>query len=103
MEESLKPPGQRRPLPQPPKNFDEVAVRGGGRNNSIDQFNEEAFKNFNEQALVPCEHCNRTFLPDRLPVHQRVCQKIFTKKSHSLHNDPKAKRILLGRANFKLD
>lgn len=25
------------------------------------------------KALTPCEHCGRTFLPDRLEIHQRSC------------------------------
>ena len=24
---------------------------------------------------MPCEWCGRTFFPDRLPVHKRVCKK----------------------------
>ena len=27
-----------------------------------------------EIHLVPCDHCGRTFKPDRLPVHQRSCR-----------------------------
>merc|ERR1719310_891653 len=27
-------------------------------------------------GLVPCEFCGRKFLPDRLPVHLRVCKKM---------------------------
>lgn len=51
MEESFKPPHKRRPVPQPPKNYDDVAIKGLGRGNiedALDQFNQEAFKNFNE-------------------------------------------------------
>jgi len=29
---------------------------------------------WNEEDLVPCPHCHRTFLPDRLEVHLRSCQ-----------------------------
>jgi Ca2+-binding EF-hand superfamily protein len=32
-------------------------------------------------AFVPCSLCGRTFLPDRLPVHMRVC-----KKKHGVSN-----------------
>jgi len=76
MEESAKPPHLRRPVPQPPKNYDEVTVKGfasGNIEDALDAFNNEAFKNFNEQALVPCKHCNRTFLPDRLSKHMNIC------------------------------
>jgi len=56
--------------------------------------NEEAFKNFNEKALVPCEHCQRTFLPDRLPIHARVCLKVFSKKAINLKGN---RRLILGK------
>ena len=38
-----------------------------------DDFNKMARKCANEN-LVPCENCGRTFLPDRLVVHQRSCK-----------------------------
>lgn len=37
------------------------------------KFNEEAFNGFNENALVPCHHCGRTFLPDSLKIHRKIC------------------------------
>ena len=37
------------------------------------QFNEEAFNGFNQNALVPCRYCNRTFLPDSLKIHRKIC------------------------------
>ena len=39
------------------------------------QFNEAANEKFNDETLEPCPHCGRTFLPDRLQVHLRVCGK----------------------------
>ena len=51
MEESFKPPHKRRPVPLPPKNYDDVAIKGLGRGKieyELDEFNQEAFKNFNE-------------------------------------------------------
>ena len=42
---------------------------------NVDQMNSDAFNAYNEQALVRCENCGRTFLPDRLIVHQRSCLK----------------------------
>uniref|UniRef100_K7FU58 C2HC/C3H-type domain-containing protein n=1 Tax=Pelodiscus sinensis TaxID=13735 RepID=K7FU58_PELSI len=35
--------------------------------------NEVAYQSAQAQ-LLPCENCGRTFLPDRLPVHQRSCR-----------------------------
>lgn len=51
----------------------EANIKSNG-NYNIDNFNGEAFKMFNEEALVPCDLCGRTFLPDRLAVHKRSCK-----------------------------
>lgn len=81
IEESFKPPGQRRPVPEPPRNFDMMIQ--GTKNGEYDweSYNEEAFKDFNDKALVPCHNCNRTFLPDRLVVHLRSCNKEYARKN----------------------
>ena len=42
----------------------------------MDAMNAQAYDTYNNQALVPCENCGRTFLPDRLLVHLRSCKKI---------------------------
>lgn len=34
----------------------------------------EIDENWEQVVLVTCEHCGRTFLPDRLEVHQRSCK-----------------------------
>ena len=47
----------------------------GGGNYNFDAMNAQAFDTYNTQALVPCENCGRTFLPDRLIVHLRSCKK----------------------------
>ncbi|XP_062924780.1 zinc finger protein 474-like [Mobula hypostoma] len=39
----------------------------------IDALNEAAWRSSQDQ-LVPCDICGRTFLPDRLIVHQRSCK-----------------------------
>ena len=48
---------------------------GGGGNYNLDALNDQAFNTYNKEALVPCSNCGRTFLPDRLIVHQRSCLK----------------------------
>ena len=48
---------------------------GGGGYNKMDYMNAQAYDAYNNQALVPCENCGRTFLPDRLLVHLRSCKK----------------------------
>ena len=45
--------------------------KGGGYN--MDAINEAAWKAA-QANLVPCPNCGRTFLPDRLVVHQRSCK-----------------------------
>lgn len=39
----------------------------------LDALNEAAWTSAQSQ-LVPCNICGRTFLPDRLIVHQRSCK-----------------------------
>ena len=40
--------------------------------NYIEEVNEASYKAAQEQ-LIPCSNCGRTFLPDRLQVHQKSC------------------------------
>lgn len=56
---------------------------GGNGAFNMDALNQQAFDQYNKDALVKCEFCGRTFLPDRLEVHQRICSKhpeMFKKK-----------------------
>jgi hypothetical protein len=49
---------------------------------TIDQFATNAAMYEAAQAqLVGCEHCGRTFNPDRLEVHQKSCTSINPAKS----------------------
>ncbi|KAI6190949.1 hypothetical protein M3Y97_00174100 [Aphelenchoides bicaudatus] len=41
----------------------------------------EAMYQAAQQQLVGCEHCGRTFNPDRLEVHQRSCSSVNPAKS----------------------
>ena len=72
--EAQKPVRERRPVPQPPQNFNAVVTKSKvvKANNIFDFYNEEAFTQFNKMALVPCG-CGRTFLPDSLAKHQKTC------------------------------
>jgi hypothetical protein len=38
------------------------------------EYNQNAFSNFDTQAMVPCPNCQRTFLADRLEIHSRSCK-----------------------------
>ena len=51
------------------------AFTSGSGGYNIDAMNDQAFDTYNREALVPCSNCGRTFLPDRLIVHQRSCLK----------------------------
>ena len=74
--EAQKPKHERRPLPQPPKDLDDI-IAGKVDRQEMDNYNDAAFKNYNEKALVPCPNCARTFLPESLEVHLRSCNKKF--------------------------
>ena len=40
----------------------------------MEDYNEQAYKKWDEEALVKCQNCDRTFLPDRLEIHLRSCK-----------------------------
>ena len=63
----MKPAKDRRPIPEPPKSFDDMVIGAkSGEKLDLESYNNEAFKTYNEVALVACHNCGRTFLPDRL-------------------------------------
>ena len=47
---------------------------GGIAKRDIAQYNDQMFESFQQNALVPCPTCGRTFLPDRLQIHLRSCK-----------------------------
>ncbi|KAG5321115.1 ZN474 protein, partial [Pseudoatta argentina] len=61
-ENNLLPPSQRRPRLQKPA----VDIEHN-------DWNATAWEQSQEQ-LIPCAKCGRTFLPERLPVHERSCK-----------------------------
>lgn len=67
IENSKLPKHLRRPEPSKPQPI------GGSGSYSLQAANEEAFQSAQAQ-LLPCGRCGRTFLPDRLLVHQRSCK-----------------------------
>jgi hypothetical protein len=70
----MKPKGERKPIPTAPKNFDDM-IAGKVSADVMSSYNTDATKNYNEKALDACPNCGRTFLPDRLIVHLRSCNK----------------------------
>ena len=55
-------------------NQNNAKLQAGG-NYNLEEMNNQAFETYKQEALVRCEGCGRTFLPDRLIVHQRSCLK----------------------------
>ena len=43
IEEAKKPLKDRRPVPEPPKNFDEIKIGGGAGGADMEKYNQEAF------------------------------------------------------------
>ncbi|XP_016808251.2 zinc finger protein 474 isoform X2 [Pan troglodytes] len=68
-ENNLLPKELRRPVPKKP----EVRTITAKGFYDLDALNEAAWTSAQSQ-LVPCNVCGRTFLPDRLIVHQRSCK-----------------------------
>ncbi|NXO74736.1 ZN474 protein, partial [Sitta europaea] len=69
IENSQLPKHLRRPEPRKPE-----ALTGSAKGfYDLDALNEAAWTSAQAQ-LVPCDICGRTFLPDRLIVHQRSCK-----------------------------
>ncbi|XP_076994948.1 zinc finger protein 474 [Tamandua tetradactyla] len=67
IENQKLPKNMRRPEPSKPQPL------SGTGSYSLQAANEVAFRSAQAQ-LLPCECCGRTFLPDRLLVHQRSCK-----------------------------
>ncbi|KAH9502846.1 hypothetical protein Btru_074613 [Bulinus truncatus] len=69
------PPDVRRPEPKKPQALTEAAIVSKASKSgtySLDAANEAAFQSAQSQYL-PCEKCGRTFLPDRISLHQKHC------------------------------
>ena len=56
-----------------PESFERV-VRGEIKGDQLQEYNSNAFKDFNEKALLECPNCSRTFLPRPLEIHLRSCK-----------------------------
>ena len=49
-------------------------IKGEVRGDQLQEYNTNAFKDFNEKALCECPNCHRTFLPRPLEIHLRSCK-----------------------------
>ena len=56
------------------------AKSGGDGAYDLEKYNNDAFDQYNKVSLMACHNCGRTFLPDRLEIHLRSCDKAYAKK-----------------------
>lgn len=68
-EQAKLPLNKRKPIPQAPQSFDEVAIGGQKSGANMAAYNDAAFDTYNTKALEPCGNCGRTFLPESLVKH----------------------------------
>eukprot|EP00347_Sterkiella_histriomuscorum_P001028 403373615 len=102
IEENKKPAKERRPVPQPPKSFDDMVIGNkNGEKVDMQQYNDEAYKQYNEVSLMACHNCGRTFLPDRLTIHLKSCDKAASKKP-LLEDNQKSNSTLTASMNGSL-
>ena len=80
--ENKKPPGERKATPQEPASLSSlmqnVQAEEGGlagiSNRLLHELNQAANTSFSENGMVACENCGRTFLEEKLEIHQRSCR-----------------------------
>ena len=58
-------------------------LAGTASGSDMSSYNDEALKNYNDKALDACPNCGRTFLPDRLLVHLKSCNKAHGRTDQS--------------------
>ena len=74
--ENLKPPKERRKCPDDPSANIFNHEKQGGRSIStkeLDSLNSAAMDTWNTESLLQCKNCNRSFLPDKLKIHNKSC------------------------------
>ncbi|KAF6021048.1 hypothetical protein EB796_020695 [Bugula neritina] len=87
----------RRLPPKKPEILPEIPITGSGSKTSgngqyqLDQLNEAAWQ-ASQANLARCENCNRTFLPDRLLVHQKSCKPGKPLKPLAVSRPPSSSR-----------
>ena len=64
----LKPKRERRPLPKPP-----TETPLNNTSSGIEEHNKIVAEAFEKTVMRQCQNCGRTFLEDRLAIHQRSC------------------------------
>ena len=68
-------------MPQKPQLLPSIS----GGENDRDRFNQAAYESAQNQ-LIPCKFCSRSFAPDRVATHERVCQQTNNTQAPSKQN-----------------
>ena len=81
-EQKKLPKSQRRPPPSAPVNLDKV-ISGELKGEELNKFNGEVLQEWNDTALVPCNHCGRCDILSFSSCHceHYYCQDISSKFS----------------------
>ncbi len=58
-------------------------IAGNVSADTMEDYNKNAQQEFNDKGMDKCQNCGRTFLPDRLIVHLRSCNKAHGVKESS--------------------
>merc|ERR1712008_89935 len=77
MEQLKLPKKQRRPCHEKPQEYERIIsgeLKGKDYHTAMDQYNLQAFEDFNKKALLECKNCGRTFLAKPLEIHSRSCK-----------------------------
>lgn len=74
IEQAKKPVEMRKPCPEPPLNFDQAISGAKAGSYDFQTYNDAAFENYNIKALEKCPNCPRTFNPESLPKHLKMCR-----------------------------
>eukprot|EP00891_Asterochloris_glomerata_P003835 jgi/Astpho2/3835/Aster-x0595 len=73
-QEDLKPPKERRKMPEPPREMAELPIGGAKMSTAqLDAYNLKAFNTFETESLNTCPYCNRTFNDVAWSKHQKMC------------------------------
>jgi hypothetical protein len=79
--QELLPKKDRKPVP---------TLQGDLQKMTLEERNEMALNLHNTQALETCQYCGRTFLPDRLKVHVKSCERNHKTTKGSNNNNTKS-------------
>ena len=79
-------------MPQAARAMDDIKIKPGQKFQSaaMDEYNAAAFDNYNEKVLEKCEGCGRTFNPESLIKHQKMCLKGSGSTSKRANHSPRS-------------